>query len=274
MKKLIFSTVLYNTPLEDLKRLLDSIDSLSIEFMKREVNIKIEKLLIIDNSINPEYFPENLLNKKYSFKVVFMKSKENLGYGMGHNKNLLVENSDKDTWYVALNPDIYFLGSQLIGFFEFIISSMDITCSAPLIYLPNGNIQYSAKKNPTMFSLLISRFSFFQKFNFLNKYLNKNHNKHFNYEKECINAPFLSGCFLVFPSQVYKKINGFSKKYFLHFEDADIVRRCNLRGITLHCPYGSVTHIRGRGSHKSISQQFYLTVSYIKYSKKWGFRLF
>ncbi len=274
MKKLIFSTVLYNTPLEDLKRLLDSIDSLSIEFMKSKVNIKIEKLLIIDNSINPEYFPENLLKKKYSFKVVLLKSKENLGYGMGHNQNLLIENSDKYTWYVALNPDIYFLGSQLIGFFEFIISSVDIYCAAPLIYLPNGNIQYSAKKNPTMFSLLISRFSFFQKFKFLKNYLNENHNKHFNYEKECINAPFLSGCFLVFPSQVYKKINGFSKKYFLHFEDADIVRRCNLGGLTLHCPYGSVTHVRGRGSHKSISQQFYLTVSYIKYSKKWGFRLF
>ena len=156
MKKLIFSTVLYNTPLEDLKRLMDSIDSLSIELAKREVNIKIEKLLIIDNSLNPKYFPDKLLNEKYSFKVVFFKSKENLGYGMGHNKNLLVENSDKDTWYVALNPDIYFLGSQLIGFFEFIITSMDIYCAAPLIYLPNGSIQYSAKKNPTRIGLLSS----------------------------------------------------------------------------------------------------------------------
>ena len=51
------------------------------------------------------------------------------------------------------------------------------------------------------------------------------------------------------------------------------MRRSNLEGKTIHCPYG-LTHIRGRGSHKSLSQQFYLVISYVKYSKTWGFRLF
>ena len=274
MKKIIFSTVLYNTPIIHLKRLLESLESLNIELNKRKSNIKLEKFLIIDNSKHSEFTLESLGHERFSFNINFFKSENNLGYGLGHNANFLKENSNNDTWYIAINPDIYFLGQNLVGFFEYICYSKKISCAAPLIYLPNGDIQYSAKKNPTMASLLISRFSLFKGLPFLRHYLDNNQNKHLDYRKECIEAPFLSGCFLAFPSMIFKKINGFSKKYFLHFEDADIVRRCNLEGITLHCPYGSVTHIRGRGSHKSFTQQFHLTVSYVKYSKIWGFRLF
>ena len=274
MKKLIFSTVLYKTPIQDIKNILNSIESLSKLLSKENKKIKVDKFLIIDNSKVERSFQEDLNFLNFSFKIEFFSSKQNLGYGGGHNFNLLKQESNKDTWFIALNPDIYFEGKTLISFFEYILSISGISCAAPLIYLPNGNIQYSAKKNPTMASLLISRFSFLKSISLFKKYLNNNQNKFIDYEKKCIEAQFLSGCFLVFPSLIYKKINGFSKKYFLHFEDADIVRRSNLEGKTIHCPYGSVTHIRGRGSHKSLSQQFYLVISYVKYSKTWGFRLF
>lgn len=274
MKKLIFSTVIYNTPLKDIKNLLKSIESLSVAIKESQINIKVLKLLIRDNSKNPKYSSEFFLMDKYSFKVEILRSDRNLGYGMGHNYNLLNQNSNKDIWYIALNPDIYFYGNKLIHFFEFITYSNDISCAAPLIYLPNGKIQYSAKRNPTVFSLLISRFSVFQKLPILKKYLNQNQNRNKNYKEEFIESTFLSGCFLVFPSEIYKKIKGFSDRYFLHFEDADIVRRSNNEGKSIHCPLGQITHIRGRGSHKSLFQQYHLIISFIRYSRIWGFNLF
>ena len=145
MKKLIFSTVLYNTPLKDISNLLKSIESLSATFKESHVNIKVLKLLIRDNSNNPKYSYDNLFNDKYSFKIEIIRSDRNLGYGMGHNYNFLDQNSNKDIWYIALNPDVYFYG-KLIHFFEFVTYSDDISCAAPLIYLPNGKIQYSAKE--------------------------------------------------------------------------------------------------------------------------------
>ena len=274
MKKIIFSTVLFNTPLNYVERLIESIESLNIQFKNKKINIKVERFMIWDNSKISRFSEEQFKTKKFSFETIFANSKNNLGYGGGHNKNLLRQEISKDIWFVALNPDIYFEGKNLIGFFEFITSKENISCAAPLIYLSDGNIQFSAKKIPTMASLLISRFEILQLIPFFRKYLKKNQNKDLNYEKEFIHSPFLSGCFLAFPSRIYKNINGFSKKYFLHFEDADIVRRCNLEGLTLHCPYGSIIHIRGRGSHKSLSQQFHLAISYINYSIIWGFRFF
>ncbi len=274
MKKLLFSTVLYNTPIKDIKNLMDSIESLILAFKEKKINIKVTKLLIRDNSKNPTYSKDDLNLGKYAFKVDLIRSHRNLGYGLGHNHNLLEQNSNKDIWFTAINPDVYFQGKKLVSFFEFVTSSNLVSCAAPLIYLPNGNIQYSAKKNPTMLSLLISRFSFFQKLPILKKYLIQNQNRYLNYEKEFIKSTFLSGCFLTFPSETYKKIKGFSENYFLHFEDADIVRRSSFEGKTMHCPLGQITHIRGRGSHKSLFQQYHLIISYMRYSMIWGFRLF
>ena len=273
MKKIIFSTVLFNTPLKDIKRLIESIDFLNKELKKIFSNDLSLELLIWDNSKIFSNYEEylNLLNYKFPIKKVH--SNTNLGYGLGHNSNLLNIKPNAETIFVALNPDIYFDGNDIFGFIKYCLENNNFACAAPLIYLPNGDIQYSAKKNPTTLSLLIGRFSMLQKMKYLKNYLFKNQNRSRNYIDEIIEAPFLSGCFLVFPSEIFHRIKGFSEEYFLHFEDADIVRRASNLGRTIHCPFGFVTHIRGRGSHKSIFQQFHLVISYFKYSKIWGLRL-
>jgi len=72
------------------------------------------------------------------------------------------------------------------------------------------------------------------------------------------------------PSWAYIKVGGFSEQYFLHFEDADIVRKLSMYGYTKHVPLGRVTHGWARGSHTSPSQILSLMRSYLIYSIIWG----
>ena len=218
-----------------------------------------------------EKFKVKLNEAKY--RIVYKVSKINLGYGKAHNENFQTITINNKTWFFAVNPDISFTGKSLHKFINYIIENKNIVCAAPLIYLPNNEIQYSAKKNPTFLSLLSSRFSILQNFKFIKNHLYKNQNRFIDYESEIIKAPFLSGCFLAFPSETYFKIKGFNKEIFLHFEDADIVRRCSLIGDTIHCPLGYVIHVRGRGSHNSITQQLALIKSYFFYIKCWGLQI-
>lgn len=272
MYEIIFSTVIYKTPIKQINKLLQSIESLNKYLeLNSYKKYKIE-LHIFENTPSNESITSKLQFHKCNFNCTINKSKNNIGYGQGHNKNLNKIFASQKKWFFAINPDISFSGKTLYKFIEYIFKQKNITCAAPLIFLTNKNIQFSAKNYPTFLSLITSRFSFFQTIPQLRSYLYKNQNRFFNYKKDIIHAPFLSGCFLAFPSFVYKEIGGFDKKYFLHFEDADIVRRCNNIGRTIHCPYGSVVHIRGRGSHKSLSQQFFLIKSYIIYSTIWGFK--
>ena len=53
----------------------------------------------------------------------------------------------------------------------------DVVCLSPLIYNNFNKLQYSAKRNPTILSLLIGRFNFLEKINILKKYLSKNQNR-------------------------------------------------------------------------------------------------
>ncbi len=272
MYKLIFSTVIYRTPVIQIKNLIDSINSLKM-YLDENYKNKFElELLILDNSAK-EPLNRNKINLNNSqVEITYNLSKRNLGYGQGHNNNFQKVKSNNKIWFLAINPDISFTGNSLYKYILFITSEVNISCAAPLIYLSNNEIQYSAKKNPTFLSLISSRFSIFQKFSKIKKYLHNNQNRYFNYKKDIINAEFLSGCFLSFPSEIYSKIGGFSKKYFLHFEDADIVRRSSFFGNTVHYPLGSVVHIRGRGSHNSIRQQLLLIKSYFIYIFTWGFK--
>ena len=72
MKKLIFSTVLFNTPLRDLKRLIKSIDLLNKELIKKfSGNVSIEFLIWDNSKIFSNYEKDlNFLNYKFDIKLV------------------------------------------------------------------------------------------------------------------------------------------------------------------------------------------------------------
>ena len=94
----------------------------------------------------------------------------------------------------------------------------EISCAAPLIINEKSAIQYSAKKNPTIASLLIGRFKILFIFPFLKNY----YLKHINFDKDYLNqeieSSYLSGCFLIVKASIFSHINGFSNKIFLHLK--------------------------------------------------------
>ena len=267
---LIFSIVLYNTEINCILKALDSINSLKEDNKSNEFNIN--KVLIIDNSKKKIFKKE--LHRFKKLVIVYNHKKENLGYGRGHNFNFnIISKSQIKYFFIAMNPDIKFKSRDILPLFKY-LKNLNFSCAAPLIYLENGEIQYSAKKNPTFTSLLISRFQFISKIKFFHSYLVKKQNRFSDYKNEIIKSEFLSGCFLIFNPDIYKKIGGFDEKFFLHFEDADITRRCSEYFACFHYPHAFITHKRGRGSHQSVIQQFILMKSYCRYIIKWGLEIF
>ena len=114
-----------------------------------------------------------------------------------------------------------------------------------------GETQYSAKKNPTLLSLLLGRFNFLSYLKIFDDYQKIHKNQMKNYKKEIIQSSYLSGCFLIIKATIYIKVKGFDNRYFLHLEDADFTRMCSSYGLVLHDPTLRVVHKWARGSHKS-----------------------
>ena len=266
MTRITFSLVLYKHKFSEIEKLIFSISS--FEKLGKNNNLKT-RLLIHDNS--PNSLIENLICK-YKF-IEYKCNGKNIGFGNGHNSNLLSYDYEYSDIYIIVNPDIEFNGLSLIKFVKEFINS-DFICTAPLIRDSRGFIQYSAKLNPTILSLLLGRFKLLQKINIFKNYYIKHTNRDIDYTKEKIKSSYLSGCFLLVKSNIYKKIQGFDPIFFLHLEDADFTRKCSQYGKVIHNPSCTITHRWARGSHKSFKQMFYLLISTFKYFKKWGFVIF
>lgn len=266
MTRITFSLVLYKHKFSEIDKLIFSISS--FEKLGKNNNLKT-RLLIHDNS--PNSLIENLICK-YKF-IEYKCNGKNIGFGNGHNSNLLSYDYEYSDIYIIVNPDIEFNGLSLIKFVKEFINS-DFICTAPLIRDSRGFIQYSAKLNPTILSLLLGRFKLLQKINIFKNYYIKHTNRDFDYTKEKIKSSYLSGCFLLVKSHIYQKIKGFDPIFFLHLEDADFTRKCSKYGKVIHNPSCTITHRWARGSHRSLIQMFYLFISTLKYFKKWGFVIF
>ena len=274
---LIFTLVIYNNSPEEVSPLITSINYLN---KINSVNYKIY-LSIHDNGSKNNL--DHFINSKLEAGItkLYHNSKSNLGFGKGHNlaykkiKNYLNKNNNKENILIIVNPDIYFEGEEIIKMISFILDAKnnDVVCMSPLIHNNFNKIQYSAKRNPTVLSLLIGRLNFLEKINLFKKYLSKNQNRKLT-GGVVFESSYLSGCFLLIKAKIYEKNKGFDERYFLHFEDADLTRELSKYGKCIHFPKAKITHLWQRGSHKSKKQTILLIQSMIQYFRKWGLAIF
>jgi GT2 family glycosyltransferase len=266
---LIFSLVLYNHTIEDISPLLDSIRSLHDQHNSDTLT------LCIYNGSNPLFKQQptaSQIQARIAGVRLILKHGNNIGFGAGHN---LACNGSLQTPSILIlaNPDTSFNPHEIYPLIDWLHSRRGYSCIAPLVLLQNGEIQYTAKKNPTFLSLAVGRLGILKKLPILRSYDEWHRNLDKNYCTDLIESPYLSGSFLLIPSEYFMAVCGFDERYFLHLEDADIVRRLSLVGITAHNPLGKITHLWARGSHKSLRQTYYILKSYLRYSRKWGFSL-
>ena len=269
--RIAFSLVLFNHSLEEITPLLSSISAFSVLLM----DVFRVQLYIYDNS--PEFSSFLLAGigrKLSSVPWHYFHNSSNIGFGLANNCNYESSELTEDDFFIVSNPDTYFDATQLAPLLFWLVDNKSISCAAPLLLNASGSIQYSAKKNPTLLSLILGRLGFLCNLPFLLKYDRWHKNMSHDYYSESFESSYLSGSFLIIPSWAYRRVGGFSSKYFLHLEDADIVRRLSSVGSTMHNPIGKVVHLWARGSHKSVFQTIHLLNSMFTYFSVWGFRLF
>lgn len=264
------SLVLFRHQISDILPLLSSI----LNFANSSSCYKVILSIYDGSGINfdaPTYIE---VQERIPGVELFYSKGANIGFGSANNFNYSQASLSCNDIFIVANPDVSFEPADLLRLLDWLVSKPSVACLAPLIVGSRGTIQYSAKRNPTILSLALGRFPWLTKLQFLQNYDAAHRNLDKNYAIDCIESPYLSGCFLLIPSRFFTDVGGFSPQFFLHLEDADLVRRLSLVGETLHYPVGTVTHLWARGSHGSLRQTFYLFQSVITYFRIWGFRLY
>ncbi len=240
--------VLYN---EEEEELLQAINY----FLSSKLT---KKLFLVDNSTS-KFTNATILKHP---DVVYIFNNRNLGFGRANN---LVIDSIKDVseFHLILNPDTKFDPNILDELTTELRKNEDLALITPAIKFPDGSHQYSVRKYPSFFDLIIRKLVVFK---------SRIHNK--EHRDVDLSQPFypdaVHGCFMLFKTEDFTQINGFDERYFLYMEDLDICKKIDQIGKKkYYFPRVEVTHVLHKGSAKNIKLFFYHFSSAVKYFLKW-----
>ena len=208
------------------------------------------------------------LEKKYPVKVIQLPQNE--GFGKGHNAVLPYLDSK---YHAIVNPDIVFTDNILEKLIEVLQNNPEVGCAAPLMFNENGIQQDVYRRELTVIDLLAryapkfcQSFPFIKKHNYLHLMKDVSKDKPFECE-------FIQGSFLVVPTQLLKKLNGFDDRYFMYAEDADLCKRIRQTHKVMCFPDCKIIHKWEKASHKNFKLCKIHFASLVKYFCKWGWRV-
>jgi GT2 family glycosyltransferase len=247
------SLVIYNPNFEDLDKLFHSVS------LQKDVSFEF---LVWDNSpvTNDVTYPK--------FPIAYKKSVANLGYGRGHNENFKVASSS--TYFLVINPDIYFDDPYFLKKIkDRMQASPEIGASSVRLLNPDGSTQDMHRLLPSLGD--IAKRFVFQKLKIYSPETHKYTLAHIDKSKDFI-CPSIGGSFMVFRSELYKKVGGFDEGIFLYFEDIDLSRRCHFETGGTNTVFGELTafHAWGRAGYKSVEIFKLHMLSTAYYFQKYG----
>lgn len=253
--KLSASIVLYNTKIDELKKVINSYFAYKGE----------KQLFLVDNSPTDklkdvvEMYPNN--------EIHYIFNNANMGYGKAHNIAIRKSIEQGQPYHIILNPDIIIEKGALEKLTDYMEQHPEVGNIMPKIIYPDGELQYLCKLLPSPIDLIFRRFIPVKKWK---DAINKRYELHsFGYDK-IMNVPNLSGCFMFLRTEALKKVGLFDENIFMYLEDIDLNRRIHTKYKTIYYPDATVIHEHQKESYKNKKLLKAHIKSAIYYFNKYG----
>ena len=245
MKKNSIAIILVNY--NGLSDTIECIESIKLSTFKNY------KIIIIDNASTKDSFTD--FEKKYSDEVIFIKSKENLGFAGANNVGIKYAIDNGYTHVMLLNNDTV-IDPSLID--NLLMYSNDETIVTPKMY-------YYSNKNMIWYGG-----------GEINKDTGKAIHEHIdesdNDEKNVKECTFTTGCCMMINVNIIKKIGMLSEEYFMYCEDTDYCLKALNNNIKiLYNPNAKLWHKFSKSTGGSLSpfSVYYMTRNRFIYIKKY-----
>jgi GT2 family glycosyltransferase len=196
----------------------------------------------------------------------------NVGYGRGHN--LAIEQVQSDL-HLILNPDIDLDADALVAACEFLETHRDAGLLTPWIGDDSGGQQYLCRRYPTLLDLLARGFlpAVLRNSLFATRLARYEMRDLINGASVVWDPPIVSGCFMLFRTNVLKGLGGFDPRYFLYFEDYDLSLRAHQIARVVYVPASRVVHHGGGASRKGLAHIRMFATSAFRFFTRFGWRL-
>ncbi|RAR60624.1 hypothetical protein C7401_109147 [Paraburkholderia unamae] len=255
----------------DVHQLLNTLQSLRIAVLAGRQSRQVDaSLYLVDNGALPDL--TSILHELEGDGVtcVTISGHGNVGYGRGHN--LAIGRTTAD-YHLVLNPDIDLAPDSLAQALEFLDKHPNAGLLSPQIGDDQQDLQFLCRRYPTVLDLFLRGFvpaGFQRPFS---ERLDRYEMRDVINKSEVVwDPPLVSGCFMLFRTEVLKRIGGFDPRYFLYFEDYDLSIRTRDVARIAYMPAVRVLHHGGGAARKGWPHIRMFVTSAVKFFNRFGWK--
>lgn len=180
-------------------------------------------------------------------KVSWLAGHGNPGYGRGHNLALRTANS---ACHLILNPDVELAPDALVNALRFLDANPECVLVSPVACWPDGRVQHLCKRFPSPFVLALRGFGADCLKRWFDAPLARYEYRDAPQALTLWDPQLVSGCCMLFRTDVLLRLGGFDSSYFLYFEDFDLSLRAARFGRLARVGEVRVTHHGGNAARK------------------------
>ena len=232
----------------------------------------LRKIYLLDNTELAHRKAETAQQKETlaaqfgSTKVRYMAMEENMGYGRAHNIALRESAYYRTELHLVMNSDIRVAAEDIDAMHDWMLRHPEVGQLMPRVVNPDGTQQYLAKRLPTPLDVFGRRF--------LPAKWMARRNKRYELRdldlNRPINAPYLSGCFMLLRTKSAVESGLFDERYFMYPEDIDLTRTIHRNWLTLYYPEWTIVHAHTQASYKDKHMLRIHIQNMCRYFNKWG----
>ena len=171
------------------------------------------EVIVVDNNSSDD--DVDFLKTKLPSDVVIVESRFNAGFGLG---NMLGFNAAKGEYVCFINEDVLLVEDCITPLVNYLEEHDDVGCITPLQLTFQHKQVESFRHNPGIVRELLGN-------SFLEKHFPKRFPKRMVSTSVPVTTPQVNGCFMMFPTEVFKEIGGFDTNIFLYDEECDLGQR-------------------------------------------------
>jgi GT2 family glycosyltransferase len=263
------SVVVFHPDLRLLGRTFASLAQAGAALVQARPGMSIH-LYLVDNGGMPEMGGALASLSQAGIGSTILSGHGNVGYGRGHN---LAIGQTSSRYHLVLNPDVDIESSALLDAVEFLEAHPEVGLLTPAIVDDTGQIQYLCRQYPTLIDLFVRGFlPASMRRLFARRLARYEMHAEINGRDTVWDPPIVSGCFMLFRSEVLKKLEGFDSRYFLYFEDYDLSLRTHDVARIAYVPSVRVLHHGGGASRKGGAHIRMFVASAFKFFNRFGWK--
>ncbi|WP_321879297.1 glycosyltransferase family 2 protein [Paraburkholderia bannensis] len=263
------SMVVYRPDQQLLEQTLGSL-SVAVKALSRVRSELSVHLFLVDNGGMPDLRRALGLLEQAGIRHTVISGHGNVGYGRGHN--LAIEHAPSQ-YHLVLNPDIDIESDALLRAIEFFEGHPEVGLLTPAILDEGGRLQYLCRRYPTLVDLFVRGFMPHAVRRLFDARLARYEMRATINERDLVwDPPIVSGCFMLFRTDVLKKLAGFDARYFLYFEDYDLSLRAHDVARVVYAPSVRVLHHGGGASRKGLAHIRMFVSSARKFYNRFGWK--